>query len=445
MMMYVSYAVRTIRNERKDDIISIVKNYLDTQSSILSNAKASIICTNHIPHLLLLRPTTQSRPMRFSRFAFLVTASATTSATPRSATAFSFLASGSSQSLSHAAKNNHLSSQHGTLRMTSSSSSPADLAASLVNAPTMPLRNGMSHPAIGFGTYKVGFIPASASAVTAGTQAKDGVERTASECVRDALDCGYRFLECAEFYGNEHEVGAAIASSGIPREDLFLCSKVWTTTIEEGPEAVEARLEKTLKDLGTDYIDLYVMCYATLRCAVLGCNALYRINAKEDTWNVCWARKCPSECVQCLRNESNRIVSHMLLLHILVIDISLDLISSRLTSFVFFSFLFFCLVLYTAMQCNAIRCNAIQCDCSDFLYNVMKISHPLAGTWQARCRLQETPGTPGRRQNQGNRRQQLRLGGLSRAQGGRRDHRAPGGEPDRDQSVFVPKKHRFEI
>lgn len=117
----------------------------------------------------------------------------------------------------------------------------------------------MSHPAIGFGTYKVGFIPASASAVTTGTQDKDSTERTASECVSDALDCGYRFLECAEFYGNEQEVGAAIASSGIPREDLFLCSKVWTTTIEEGPEAVAARLEKTLNDLGTDYIDLYVI------------------------------------------------------------------------------------------------------------------------------------------------------------------------------------------
>lgn len=134
------------------------------------------------------------------------------------------------------------------------SSSSTDLA-----APTIPLRNGMSHPAIGFGTYKVGFIPASASAVTAGTQDKDAAQRTASECVKDALDCGYLFLECAEFYGNEHEVGAAIAASGIPREDLFLCSKVWTTTIEEGPDAVAARLEKTLKDLGTDYIDLYLI------------------------------------------------------------------------------------------------------------------------------------------------------------------------------------------
>jgi diketogulonate reductase-like aldo/keto reductase len=128
---------------------------------------------------------------------------------------------------------------------------------SVENAPTIPLRNGMSHPAIGFGTYKVGFIPASASAAVAGQAGQ--VERTAEECVKDALSVGYRFLECAEFYGNESEVGKAIAASGIPRKDLFICSKVWTTTIEKGPAAIEAQLDKTLNDLGTDYVDLYLI------------------------------------------------------------------------------------------------------------------------------------------------------------------------------------------
>jgi diketogulonate reductase-like aldo/keto reductase len=108
-------------------------------------------------------------------------------------------------------------------------SSSSSLSSSLINAPTIPLRNGMVHPTIGFGTYKVGFIPASASTVAESD--KVGMERSASECIKDALDCGYRFLECAQFYGNEHEVGAAIAASGINREDLFICSKVWTTTI----------------------------------------------------------------------------------------------------------------------------------------------------------------------------------------------------------------------
>lgn len=104
---------------------------------------------------------------------------------------------------------------------------------SLSNPPILTLRNGMEHPAIGFGTYKVGFIPASASAAVA-NEAPTTVERTAEECVSDALATGYRFLECAEFYGNESEVGKAIANSGVKREDLFICSKVWTTTIEQG-------------------------------------------------------------------------------------------------------------------------------------------------------------------------------------------------------------------
>jgi hypothetical protein len=99
-------------------------------------------------------------------------------------------------------------------------------------------------------------VPASASsAVTAGTSG----EKTAdpSECVAAALELGYRFLDCAEFYANEKGVGEGIKRSGVPRSELYLASKVWTTTIHAGPEAVQAQLEKTLADLGTDYLDLY--------------------------------------------------------------------------------------------------------------------------------------------------------------------------------------------
>ena len=137
-------------------------------------------------------------------------------------------------------------------RMTSSSS---DSTAALLNCPSIPLRDGIPHPAIGFGTYKVGFIPASASAAAS----ESAPQRTARECVADALSVGYRFLECAEFYGNEHEVGKAIADSGVNRSDLFICSKVWTTTIEQGADAIRAQLTKTLTSLQTDYVDLYLI------------------------------------------------------------------------------------------------------------------------------------------------------------------------------------------
>jgi len=124
----------------------------------------------------------------------------------------------------------------------------------LLSCPKILLNNGQEHPAIGYGTYKVGFIPASASSGQSET-----VTRTAKDCVVDALKCGYRFLECAQFYNNEAEIGEAIRVSGIPREELFLCSKVWTTTIEKGPGAIREQVNQSLKDLGTDYLDLYLV------------------------------------------------------------------------------------------------------------------------------------------------------------------------------------------
>eukprot|EP00793_Prasinoderma_coloniale_P001999 PRCOL_00002507-RA len=130
-------------------------------------------------------------------------------------------------------------------------------AAALANLPPIALRDGSQHPAVGFGTYKVGFIPASASAAAAGAEASGATQRTARECVADALSVGYRFLDCAEFYGNEVDVGAAIADSGVAREDLYLASKCWNTTIASGRAAVRACVERTLSDLGIASIDLY--------------------------------------------------------------------------------------------------------------------------------------------------------------------------------------------
>ena len=120
--------------------------------------------------------------------------------------------------------------------------------------PPLLLRNGMEHPSIGFGTYKVGFIPASASSAAVDAKKES---RSAVDCIQDALDVGYRCLECAEFYGNQEAVGQAI--SGYPRKDLFLIGKVWTTTIEKGPEAIRAQLDETLRQLGTTYLDLYLI------------------------------------------------------------------------------------------------------------------------------------------------------------------------------------------
>lgn len=129
---------------------------------------------------------------------------------------------------------------------------------SLMNIPSIPMYDSTPHPVIGFGTYKVGFVPKSASSAVA-SSSNQVVEQTAEECVQNALSVGYRFLECAEFYGNEQEVGKAIAKSGIPRKELFLLSKVWTTTIEKGESAIRGQFEETIRNLGVDYLDLYLI------------------------------------------------------------------------------------------------------------------------------------------------------------------------------------------
>lgn len=101
------------------------------------------------------------------------------------------------------------------------------------------LNNGVSMPIIGFGVYQ---IPA---------------EETEA-AVSAALAAGYRHVDTAAAYGNEVEVGRAIASSSIPRDDIFLTTKLW---IQSGPTEVKARaaLERSLELLGVDYVDLYLI------------------------------------------------------------------------------------------------------------------------------------------------------------------------------------------
>ncbi|KAL2212597.1 GCY protein [Sarocladium strictum] len=102
----------------------------------------------------------------------------------------------------------------------------------------LTLNTGAKIPAIGFGTW----------------QAKPGEVEVA---VETALRSGYRHIDCAAIYRNEVEVGEGITKSGVPRSDIWLTGKLWNTN--HAPEDVEAGVNKTLKDLGTDYLDLYLM------------------------------------------------------------------------------------------------------------------------------------------------------------------------------------------
>lgn len=104
---------------------------------------------------------------------------------------------------------------------------------------TVKLNNGIEMPILGFGVYQ---IP------------------DASECERsviDAIETGYRSIDTAAAYMNEEAVGKAIKKSGVPREELFITTKLWVQ--DAGYEKAKKAFELSLKKLALDYIDLYLI------------------------------------------------------------------------------------------------------------------------------------------------------------------------------------------
>ncbi len=115
---------------------------------------------------------------------------------------------------------------------------PADPAPASSPIPTLTLPTGSPIPVLGFGTYKV-----------APEDAYDAVSR--------ALEIGYRHIDTAQIYGNEAEVGAALEASGIPREQIFLTTKIDNSNHE--PERAAASIAHSLEELRTDHVDLLLV------------------------------------------------------------------------------------------------------------------------------------------------------------------------------------------
>jgi len=138
------------------------------------------------------------------------------------------------------------------------SAKASGVAAAYGGVSCLTMNDGSAHPVLGYGTYKVGFIPASASG-QAGQAAGKNNSDEAEVAVAAALQAGYRFVDCAQFYGNEAAVGRGLKRSGLDRKDMFIQSKAWCDTIYEGRTAIMNQVEKTLNDLQTDYLDLYLV------------------------------------------------------------------------------------------------------------------------------------------------------------------------------------------
>ena len=100
------------------------------------------------------------------------------------------------------------------------------------------LSNGIQMPLLGYGVFQV-------------------PPQEAERCVADALSVGYRLIDTAQAYFNEEGVGEAIAKSGIPREEIFLVTKVWISN--NGEEKAAASIDESLRKLQTNYIDLLLI------------------------------------------------------------------------------------------------------------------------------------------------------------------------------------------
>ena len=110
--------------------------------------------------------------------------------------------------------------------------------AAALPAAAVPLNNGTTIPQLGFGTYKM--PPADTARL-----------------VRTALELGYRHVDTAEMYGNEREVGEAVRDSGLPRDEVFVTSKL--DNPHHSPDEARAAFDRTLDDLGLEQVDLFLI------------------------------------------------------------------------------------------------------------------------------------------------------------------------------------------
>lgn len=129
------------------------------------------------------------------------------------------------------------------------------------SSPTLLLRSGYSIPQLGLGVWQA---PAGA---------------TTRDAVATALRLGYRHIDTARIYQNEADVGAAIKDSGIPREDIFVTTKLWND--DHGRDKALRAFDASAARLGLDYIDLYLIHWPVPRLRIDSWRALEELHAAK--------------------------------------------------------------------------------------------------------------------------------------------------------------------
>jgi 2,5-diketo-D-gluconate reductase A len=126
------------------------------------------------------------------------------------------------------------------------------------DVPSVALNNGVEMPLLGFGVYQMSDL--------------EECERSVS----DAISIGYRLLDTAASYGNEEAVGRAIERAGVPRDELFVTTKLWIA--DAGDETTKRAFDRSLQRLGLDYLDLYLIHqpYGDVYGALRAMEQLYR-------------------------------------------------------------------------------------------------------------------------------------------------------------------------
>ena len=124
-------------------------------------------------------------------------------------------------------------------------------------ATQIAMNSGWDIPILGFGTYLLG----------------PGGE--AVRAVSHALEAGYRHIDTASFYGNEADVGEAVRGSGIPREEIFITTKLWNS--DHGYEEAGKAFHRSQKELGLDYVDLFLIHWPVKNLRLRSWDALVKL------------------------------------------------------------------------------------------------------------------------------------------------------------------------